>query len=608
MEEHSEAQMAQAEGEFIKTPSEINRLLSRVKEKLSPVTLRFPGMQRAMTSYILDIDPKLRFILLDEALPKADNRILQEGRPLTLETYHDGCRIRAKDLRIKPVRDNGSLSYRVQFPPEIHYLQRRASYRAQVRRSLEIPARMLDTNRQVVNGLLRDMSAEGCQVQVIGDYVDVLKPHNKPIPLKLYFPNGTSLVLKADLRFVGYDERGDFTKCGCQFTHLDPHKEREISRVVTDLQRDYINFTKHGGDPEGIPLLFLPPEVDEDIAALDGKGPPPRHADHAAREGRRAREARRQKRQSEPVQIDIRRTLLSSVAAVKSLIGSARLQQDLPVDELQGAANQLAQALLQDREALLVYTHIRNTTDFIFEHPVSLAVLFADQARHQDKGLEQRDIAELVFAGLCHDVPRALLPEGEKETGVEVSPDKQGALKKTINEVCHTLNANDSVPRETAMLVAQAWERLDGSGLPEGLKGDRLHPLGKLVAALDVIDTAAHQYRNDVFYHPAIAYKRALNQPERLDNALVKRTIMVQGLYPLGAPVRLDNGYIGLVMRHDAQRKPRVVRLVYHLTDETQVLPRDIDLEEAGVTVQGPGDSVRFGLSTTLLQSPLKLS
>ncbi|MCH8551660.1 MAG: flagellar brake protein [Natronospirillum sp.] len=607
MEQRPVEQKADAEGEFIQTPSEINRLFSRVKEKLSPVTLRFPGMQRAMTSYILGIDPKLRYILLDEVLPKADNRIMQEGgRSLTIETYYDGCRLRAKDLKVKTLKEDGNLSYRIDFPAEVHYLQRRASYRAQVRRSLEIPARMLDINRQVVNGLLRDLSAEGCQVQIIGDYVDVLKPHDKAIPLKFYFPNGTSLVLKAELRFVGFDENGGFTKCGCQFAQLDTHKEREISRVVTDLQRDFINFTKHGGNPEGIPPLFLPPEVDEDIAALDGK-PPPTQSATRAEESRKARDARRARRHTDPERVDIRRTVLSSVAAVKSLIGSARLKQDIPAEELRGAATQLALALYQDREALLVHTHIRNTTDFIFEHPVSLAILFADQASQMNRQLDQDALRDLIFAGLCHDVPRALLPDGEKETGVEVSQDKRTVLKKHINEICHALKANDAVPKDTAMLVAQSWERLDGSGLPEGLKEQQMHPMGKLIACLDAIDTAAHLYRSDVYYNPAVAYKRALSMPEQFDNTLVKRIIMAQGLFPLGAPVRLDNGYLGMVMRHNAQRKPRIVRLVYHLADESQVPPRDIDIEENGVSVKGPVDSLRHDLSATLLQSPLQI-
>ncbi|TGG91764.1 hypothetical protein E4656_15365 [Natronospirillum operosum] len=596
------------EGEFIHSPGEINRLFMRVKDKLSPVTLRFPGVSRAMTSYVVDIDPRRRFLVLDEVMPKQDNRLMQEGGLLTLETYHDGCQIRAKGLKVKAMKNGDDVVYRVTFPPEIYYLQRRASFRAQVRHSLEIPVRMLDINRRVVSGLLRDMSAEGCQVQVPGDHEEVLKAHTTAIPIKLYFPNATSLVLKAELRFVGYNKKGGFTKCGCQFEQLDTHKEREISRVVTDLQRDFINFSKHGGAVEGIPPLFLPPEQDDDIAALDGSNGQAGRIKPRAEEEKRAREARQRRRQTaEPEKLDVRGLLNTGVTAVKSLIGSVRLQQGLPIDELQDAAQQLATALQQDRQAVLLHSHIRSTTDFLFEHPVGFALLLADQARHLDKGMEADQIRDLIFAGLCHDVPRALLPDGEKETGVEVSADKRHELRRQINDLARSLMANNDAPNVAATIVSQCWERLDGSGLPAGASGEELDPMGKLAAVLDVIDTASHQYREDVYYHPAIAYKRALSAPEQLDSTLVKRTIMVQGLYPPGAPVRLSNGYIGLVMRHNEQRKPSIVRLVYQLRDQAQVPLKDIRLEDSGVIVEGPGDPVRLDLGATLLQSPLQI-
>lgn len=596
----------QTEGEFIRVPSEITRLLSRVQEKLSPVTIRFPGVSRSITTYVLAVDGKKKHLIVDEVLPKIDNRIMQEGRSFSIETYYDGCRLRAKNLQANRVSDNdGNTTYQIPLPIELHYMQRRASYRAQVRRSLDIPTRTLDINRAVVSGLLRDLSAEGCQIQVSGDHVDALRAHRTAVPVKLYFPNNTTLVLKVMIRFVGYDEQNGATKVGCQFAELDAHKEREISRVVTDLQRDFINFTKNGGRLEGVPPLFLPPENDDDIDKLDNAGGEKAKRKTSAKAEESEHKSAR--KSAPPAKVEFRQVHTNAVVAVKSLIGRVRLEQSLPLDELQEAVAGLYSGWLQDREQMLLMTHRRNPGDFLFEHPVSLAVLMADQASVQESGLLADDLCDLMLAGLCHDVPKALLPGGEKEHGAVVSADKLPALKKNIILVRQLMRAESGLPGIVTTLVSENYERLDGSGLPDGMTGDRMHPLGKMAATLDLIDTAAHLYRDDVYYHPALAYKQALGLPEQFDAALVKRTVMNQGLYPLGATVKLSNGYLGLVMRQDDKRKPRIVRQVYNLKEQSQTPPRDLDLASASVTVDGHGDPVRHNLGTTLLQSPLQL-
>ena len=531
-----------------------------------------------------------------------------EGRPFSLETFHDGCRVRAKELRAKPTKGaDGSTIYRVTFPEQIHFMQRRASYRAQVRRTLEIVARTFDIDKQVVSGLLRDMSAEGCQVQVSGDVVERLKPHTTPVPLKLYFPNGTSLVMRAEFRFVGYNKEGGYTKLGCQFVELDNHKEREISRVVTDLQRDYINFTKNGGRVEGIPPLFLPPEDDSDIERLDGIQRPPgmSHTDKAEKV---ARETRTQKRRDQTPKLDVQQVHKSGIIAVKSLIGRVRLDQKLPVEELREAAANLYLAWQQNLERLILLTHIRNPADFIFEHSVSFAVLLADQASQVDKTLQGDDLRDLIFAGLCHDVPKALLEDGNSLNTLKMTPQQQKELSRQVTNLRARFTSHEQIPRIVSTVLTQNLERLDGSGFPDQLTGEELHPMGRLAATLDVLDTTGHIYRDDVFYFPAFAFKQALSAPEQIDSQLVKQTIMRQGLYPLAAPVRLSNGYIGLVMRQTEDRKPRIVRLVYNVREESQVPARDIDLATEDVSIEGHADPVKSRLSGTLLQLPLQIS
>ncbi len=597
-----------AEGEYIKAPGEIARLLGRVQTQLSPVTVRFPGVQRALTTYIAGVDPKRRYVLLDEVLPKSDARMIKDGRTFNLETYYEGCRLRARNLYARESKDSdGNVIYRIPFPDEVHYLQRRAAYRAQVRRSLEIPARIMDADRQVLTGLLRDMSAEGCQIQVPGDVSERLKAHGKTlVPIKIYFPNGTSLVAKVELRFVGYDEHGGYTKCGCQFEELDAQKEQQIARIVTDLQRDYINFTKNGGKIEGVPALFLPPEEDDDIAEMDREGRPSSGEMNAEAE-KSAKESRRKRRTERQPKLEVKQVHSEAIGAIKSLIGRVRLEQALPVDELRESAANLVTVWQQNREQLILTTHMRNLSDYLFEHPVGMAVLLTDQAARMQLATSGDELQNVMMAGLCHDVAKAMLEDGEKETGIDVSPAKREPLRQQIMRYRALLKADDRLPELVPRLAAQNFEREDGSGLPDGLKGNDLDAMAKLAIAVDMIDSGAHIYREDVYYHPAMAYKRLLGMSDRISDSVIKQVVVGQGLFPLGSPVRLSDQTAGLVMRQSDNRQPTVVRVIYNLKEQSPRMPRDITLSDAGVRIEGPVDPIRLGISNTLLQAPLQV-
>lgn len=598
------------EGQFIKSPSEIARLLRHVQQKLSPVTISFSGMSRTLTSYVVSVDADNKQFLLDEVLPAAQNTLMQEGRTFNIETFYDGCRLRARNLKASTKRDaDGNLTYTVNLPPEIHYYQRRQSYRATVRGALNIFVRMLDDHGNLVRGKLRDLSAEGCKIEIDGHYVDVLTEKTEPKPVRLLFPNNSEISLNLIMRHVFYDEARKQTQCGCQFKDLTPHEDDDIASVVSDLQRDHINFVKNGGQTSGIPARFLPPESTPEKAALDSKlaaggditpPPPPPAPEKPKKDKARALRART------AADVDFRSAHLAGVSAVRTLVAKLRSEQELPIDQALEAAQDLAEVWAKDRQPLMLLTRVRSAQDFLFEHSVSVGLTLADQVMRGQNKDDPELVQRLIFAGLTHDLARALLPDGVQDTRLKLPPDRSAQLQKNALQVRSLLTTLPQVPREAIIIATQNYERLDGSGLPDRLTTDEIHPLGKLAAVVDVFDMLSNRVGRDVYFHPVLAFKAMLNVPKELDSDIIKRLIRTQGLYPLGTAVKLNNDHVGLVMRHDDDNKPTHVRLVYNISDNAQFPPRDITLATEGVVVEGPADPVKLGLSNSLLRLPLQ--
>ena len=133
------------------------------------------------------------------------------------------------------------------------------------------------------------------------------------------------------------------------------------------------------------------------------------------------------------------------------------------------------------------------------------------------------------------------------------------------------LSATEGIGELTVITDAQHHERMDGTGYPEGLKGEEISVYGRMVAITDVYDAITA----DRVYHRAMTPTQGLKKllewsGNHLDPALVKQFIRCIGLYPVGSLVLLDSG-----------RLP-VVRVMYHTKFRMPITIATIDLSKAG--------------------------
>lgn len=110
-------------------------------------------------------------------------------------------------------------------------------------------------------------------------------------------------------------------------------------------------------------------------------------------------------------------------------------------------------------------------------------------------------------------------------------------------------------------IVRQHHERLDGSGYPQGLSGDRVLNEALLLGLIDRYLSFVMPRTNRKWVHPTAALKTIYGDVgaygERNVNAFIKRI----GVYPPGTSVRLANGEVAVVTHHQIGRSahPKVV-------------------------------------------------
>jgi hypothetical protein len=135
-------------------------------------------------------------------------------------------------------------------------------------------------------------------------------------------------------------------------------------------------------------------------------------------------------------------------------------------------------------------------------------------------------------------------------------------------------------------IVRQHHERLDGSGYPQGLSGDRVLNEALLLGLIDRYLSFVMPRANRKWVHPTTALKTIYGDVraygERNVNTFIKRI----GVYPPGTSVRLANGEVAVVTRHQVGRsaQPTVVSVgtgANHFY--SCAIPRDTALPEFAV-------------------------
>jgi len=169
-------------------------------------------------------------------------------------------------------------------------------------------------------------------------------------------------------------------------------------------------------------------------------------------------------------------------------------RQQMDTAKALGDANaRLAAANLSFATALVATLDARDR--YTAGHSAAVAIYAADIARRLSLTEEDQELVHLC--GLVHDIGKIGLPAGllEKPGALTLDERKQMELHSTIGERI-LRNVDDYT--EIAAIVRHHHERVDGNGYPDGLVGDEIPLLARIIAVADAYNamTSDRPYRD----------------------------------------------------------------------------------------------------------------
>jgi len=111
----------------------------------------------------------------------------------------------------------------------------------------------------------------------------------------------------------------------------------------------------------------------------------------------------------------------------------------------------------------------------------------------QASGMPDDETAVLMHAAPMHDVGKIATPDAVLLKPGRLTPDEWEIMKQHPTVGLQILDGSQRpILKAAAVIAHQHHEKWDGSGYPQGLKGEQIHPYARIVAVADVFDALTH--------------------------------------------------------------------------------------------------------------------
>ena len=267
---------------------------------------------------------------------------------------------------------------------------------------------------------------------------------------------------------------------------------------------------------------------------------------------------------------------------VGNLMNSVKLEGAIDIAPIHQLADELQSSILRNANALSCLGRIREKDNYLLEHSVNLSVLMSLFGNYRK--LPSEALHQTIVGALLHDIGKILTPDDILHKPGRLTPEEFEVMKAHARHSRDILKATEGIGELAIVTAAEHHERLDGSGYPEGLKGEEISVYGRMVAITDVYDAIT----SDRVYHKGMTPTQGLKKllewsGSHLDAALVKEFIRCVGLYPIGSLVLLESGRLGVVIEtNDEDQRLPVLRVMYDTRFRMPITVDTLDLAKPG--------------------------
>lgn len=245
-----------------------------------------------------------------------------------------------------------------------------------------------------------------------------------------------------------------------------------------------------------------------------------------------------------------------SMKSFKNIYENLGLGEKIEKEVVDKSVAPLMTEVLKHNNVLGRLRQIDTEDAYTIKHSMNVSILSTMIGKWLNYSTEE--LNKLATAALLHDVGKAKIPIEILNKPGALTAEEFEIMKKHTSYGYEMIKDSDGIDYDICCGVLQHHERMDGSGYPFGLKGDRIHEFAKIIAIADIFDAMTS---NRVYKDKQSPFKvselLAESSFATLDPYISNIFLMNISKYYVGNIVKLSSGEIGEIVLINQQSPTR---------------------------------------------------
>ena len=288
-----------------------------------------------------------------------------------------------------------------------------------------------------------------------------------------------------------------------------------------------------------------------------------------------------------------------SKQAVFSMFHEARMGNAVDVENALPLVEEIASSVMRNSGALIGLVRLKKKDDYTYMHSIAVCALMI--ALSKQLGLNDAQIRDAGLAGLLHDIGKMMVPADILNKPGKLTDDEFISVKEHPEAGYNMLLEVKGISDIALDVCLHHHEKMDGSGYPDRLVGEKISLFARMGAVCDVYDAITSDRPYKQGWCPAESLRKMAEWSKgHFDEKVFQAFVKSIGIFPVGTLIRLESGRLGVVVEQQVGKSlllPKV-RVFFSIKSLGYIAPELIDLARPGSQdkIVGREDASKWGL------------
>lgn len=274
-----------------------------------------------------------------------------------------------------------------------------------------------------------------------------------------------------------------------------------------------------------------------------------------------------------------------SAEAMRRLFTEVRLGNAIEPGACVSLVDDVVESIDRHPDALLSLARLKNADEYTYMHSVAVCALMVSLGRQLS--LNDDQCRDAGMAGMLHDLGKAAMPQDILNKPGKLTNEEFDIIKTHPLRGYEMLLDSTNVSDGAKDVCRHHHERMDGTGYPDALPGDKISLFARMGAVCDVYDAVTSDRPYKAGWDPAHALSQMATWKGHFDSMVFQSFVKSVGIYPTGSLVKMRSGRLAVVLEQNPATltKPRV-KIFFSTKAGLPLEPQVLDLSSAQVNDQ----------------------